>query len=532
MKIKLHLLLLNLLYLPLANFAQPHLQARSQYTFYNNIATLEDSTLFYFSSNNYQPFISRMQTDWDSLRADSIVQINAPINQHLLKFEKQFNTKHEVTLLADYDRVNSGYPWKKNHKREMDYDSVGNNILLFNYNGSGTFLNVWNPSTRTIKDYYSLLQMSPGYQKWPVYLNNADYDFATSSWHSTDSNEYHYNNNLVGGDEYHDFGTGMAHVNHLFGIFPLQTGIVSNYKSHVNASTSAYDSTYKSEIYYLGPDEDSVVDYAYINSSNTWQVQSANYHHYYPGTFKSYSWRNYVYSLSSANHLVFSQGNFTDFYSIGATTFYNSPAYFRNYYPNYNFEKTFTYQSPFTNLSKPIKIVENKLDNTGNVTATTTDSLFYDANNLLVADRTTSSLSNMKTCIVYEYTSDGQLQKESLLYFDTITAAYVLMNYSYVYNFYYGNNPNSLSENATKLNSLSVYPNPAQDEVHICNYYSDAETDYELFDIFGNKLKQMRQNSLVKNAIMVMDIHDLSAGLYLLIAKNNQYKQIVRILKN
>lgn len=81
--------------------------------------------------------------------------------------------------------------------------------------------------------------------------------------------------------------------------------------------------------------------------------------------------------------------------------------------------------------------------------------------------------------------------------------------------------------NAEEMNSpssyLYVYPNPFTDEVHISGLTNKIAT-ISIYDITGRKIKT--GNCSIRKNTMALDLHDLTAGIYLLKVSDNVGKMI------
>jgi Secretion system C-terminal sorting domain len=530
---------IGLIYLILCNAyanvsAQSILSARSKYEFNSaNTPVLADSTLFYFSSNHYQPFISRLQTDWDSIRADSIVQTEKLGGSfYLYKIDKDFNAKHQMTMRGDYSRTSNAGAWIKETKFINGYDTIGNIVNQTMYQGSGSFFNVWNPKKRTKKSFENILFGSSTDGLKPTYYHNADYNNTTTNWDTKDSSIYGYNAtyNITYGTQYRDNGSGLKLTNILTGTCAPPYTLTTNYNNRVNLSLSS-DSFLKTEIYYIDTDKDSIVEYEYDNIDSIWRIQRANYYEFYPGTLKIYTWRNYVFSLNTANNLIYAQGNFTAFATILGAIDYAYPTHRVDGDGMYKLETWITYRYPYTKPI-PVQIITNGFDALGNVSYIKTDSLYYDATDKIVLIKTKTAFVNgyiyyAKTA--FAYTSDGQLQTEKIRYYDSTANDYVFKAGAYIYTFYYDAQPTAIKYSNTIAAAINIYPNPTKNILHIQSDEINDKTNFIVYNVLGNKMMPC-QNSIGKHTALI-DVENLPTGMYVLEANTNNKKSTVRFCK-
>jgi hypothetical protein len=65
---------------------------------------------------------------------------------------------------------------------------------------------------------------------------------------------------------------------------------------------------------------------------------------------------------------------------------------------------------------------------------------------------------------------------------------------------------------------LSIYPNPAREQVNFIILKTKEEVRIELFDIFGRKVKELKVPEGIERTIL--DISDLQAGLYIAVVES------------
>jgi hypothetical protein len=523
--------------LQINTFAQLQLAARSKYEFNNPaVPLLTDSTLFYFSGNHYQPFISRLQTDWDSVKADSIVQTEKLNNSfYVYKIEKEFNAIHQMTMRGDLRRSGNTSPWIKQTKFTYAYDTNGNNVYQTIYKGGGNNNNIWNPDDRLIRSYEDLLPNSTTDGLRPTYWNSATYNFATSSWDTKDSAVYGYipNFDIVYGTQFRDNGNGLEFKNELTGFCAPPYSVTINYSNRVDFSTIGADSFLKTEIYYIGPYKDSIVEFEYDDNDSIWRIQGANYYEFYPNTLKFHTWRNYVFSLNTPTNLIYAQGNSTEFKIIGNTVDYRYPEHSIDGYGMYKVEKWITYRFPFLQPI-PITIVTHNFDALENIYSITTDSLFYDANDKLILIKSNREIVNSNSFaskIDYTYTIDGQLKTEALTHFDTTANAYVYKWDAYLYTFYYSAQPNAVADISRNGDDIIVFPNPAKNILQIQFLPKNKDAIFTIYDMMGKTIMQCANIEILQNNVAKISIQHLQSGIYLLEIKTPTEKNVVPFTK-
>jgi Secretion system C-terminal sorting domain len=533
---KLAFMLLTLCCISSQMYSQAPLIARSKYEYNNaNIATLADSTLFYFSGNHYQPFISRLQTDWDSIRADSIVQTEKLGGSfYLYKIDKEFNANHQMIMRGDFSRTSNAGAWIKETKFINGYDTVGNIVDQTLYTGSGSFFNVWNPKNRTKKSFENILPASSTDGLRPTYYRRADYNFTTTNWDTKDSSTYGYNApyNITYGTQYRDNGNGLVYTNFLTGTCAPPYTLTTNYNNRVNLSLNS-DSFLKTEIYFMGIDKDSIVEYEYDNTDSIWRIQRANYYEFYPGALKTYTWRNYVFSLNTPTNLIYAQGNFTEFGTILGAIDYRYPTHRIDGDGAYKLENWITYRYPYTKPI-PIQIITNGFDAFGNVSYIKTDSFFYDGTDKIILIKTKTASVNSYiyyTKTDFAYTSDGQLQTEKMSYYDSTANAYVFKSGAYIYTFYYGNQANTIHDENTLASDINVYPNPTKHTLQIHSNVIDDNTTFIIYDMMGKQMMQCKRKNSGGKQEEIIDMHHLPSGIFMLEIIGNHTKNTVVFIK-
>jgi hypothetical protein len=511
--------------------AQALLTSSSKYTFSNSALQLSDSTQYYFSVNHYIPFTSRLQTDWDSLRADSIIQIESSASFYKYKYEKQFNAKHETTLRADFSRQSSGFPWLKGSKNTFVLDTAGRATLQYYYTGGGAGNNVWNTKEKWIKNYPDSLNQFGMPEKRPSFFHHANYDFANSNWQTTDSNYYVYDGYAIGGESYGIISGNLVHTYHLYGANIAGGFTTINWADKINQATTTYDTFGKTIFFHQQTNQDSAVEYEYY--LNTFNEKSAIVAKYYPNSKNAYTCRNYVYSLQSPTHLIFSQGKETEFLQLNQQTAYDFPSHYTEKVgPNKTIEKWMNYALPFT-IALPIEIITDYYNSAGSIYSQTIDSLYYDATNKIKTIKTYTSLATSNEAFSktdFTYTADGQLQNEILTFFDAATQQYLHKWNSYLYTFYYGATPNAIADYASSKDALHIYPNPATNNLYVSIGEQNTPSIVTVYDMLGKQIKQFTTMP-AQQSLLQVDIQELQNGNYLLEIKTKNQKQVGSFIK-
>tara|TARA_B110000046_G_scaffold35155_1_gene38351 strand:+ start:1012 stop:1281 length:270 start_codon:yes stop_codon:yes gene_type:complete len=73
----------------------------------------------------------------------------------------------------------------------------------------------------------------------------------------------------------------------------------------------------------------------------------------------------------------------------------------------------------------------------------------------------------------------------------------------------------------TQLNSVSVYPNPAEDNFYLTNL-STYRVEYRIMDVGGRVVKK----GAVSQASNYISVSSLSPGVYVLLVAENHHKTI------
>jgi hypothetical protein len=84
----------------------------------------------------------------------------------------------------------------------------------------------------------------------------------------------------------------------------------------------------------------------------------------------------------------------------------------------------------------------------------------------------------------------------------------------------------------TPINKLSIYPNPAENVLHIMlDNEITGEGTMEIYSIEGRLLKSLAFGKNTSEFLGEIDVRDLSAGLYFLTLNMQSFSEVVRILK-
>ncbi|WP_046757988.1 T9SS type A sorting domain-containing protein [Kordia jejudonensis] len=90
----------------------------------------------------------------------------------------------------------------------------------------------------------------------------------------------------------------------------------------------------------------------------------------------------------------------------------------------------------------------------------------------------------------------------------------------------YGRQALSTEENATTVNTVKLYPNPARETLFIADFSIDSTTSYTIYNLTGNSV--ITESKLTQNAI---DINSLKAGVYFLRVTQQEKTTIKKFIK-
>jgi hypothetical protein len=498
--------------------AQQVLQSISKYNF--DAATMSmqiaDSAQYFFSGNRYRPLTSSNALDSLSYYGDSVVQLIVPQFQYVNKTENTFDAQNKIMARAYYNKGNPNWFWKKLSKQEYAYDTAGNKIMQTNFNGS----------TVTQNDFFVIDQYDWAFNtdRLNTLTKYSKYNYANSAWETQDSSSFYYTfTNLQQGSEYHNFGSGLVYTAQY-----ATSAMPGIWESTVRLSIPNLDSTSKTTTNFLGVDEDSITSATYISAGN-WYHSGAVRSKYYPSTKTAFS--RYFYAGSGAFSTIQEKYE-TEFAGVYPNYDYARPVSFVEDHPGqYKRETTTKYYN--TTLPLPSEITTVVWNQAGTaIYATNIDSFYYDANNNLILRKGFSDVVNgydIYTKTVYTYTSDNQILKEELSFYDTTANNYIKKWSAYTYNYYYGGaQPNSIGKDFVL--GISVYPNPTHAEVRLEHSGINSKTEIDIYDVVGNKMQLTP--CIKKEGSAIINLAKLSAGSYFIrfICDGIMYsKQIIKL---
>jgi Secretion system C-terminal sorting domain len=498
-----------ILFVNCISHAQQALQSFSKYTINPNTLTWEitDSAQFYFSNNRYKALQATAQLDSLSYFVDSAIQYIVPPLQYINKTENTFDANNRIMSRATYDKSNTIWYWKKLNKIEYAYDANGNKTLQKMFNGATVTQNIFFDI-----DKYAWLYNS---NNLPTAITYAKFNYSNSNWETKDSSNFSYgSNNLYTSSDYHDFGTGLTYTAENIQVYYTASACSTTYRFN-----SIGDSLSKYSVTSLGTDKDSIAYATYLNPNN-WLLTQNVKNTYYPGT-------KLAYNKSFGNSFGITEYYTTDF--AGTPTDYTRPVYYTYEQPNIQLKKVYT---AYYNITKPlpveIKTVNYNQAGTA-IYSIVTDSLFYDSNDQLILKKSKGGEIGgyqIASKVVYTYTSDKQLLKEALTYYDSTAQAYINKWSAYTYNYYYSNMPNAISEES--ISKLNISPNPVQTLLSVSDNYFTKNTQLQVYDALG---KTMPCNYTMQNNSATIDVKALQPGIYFLQVVNESKKQVAQFIK-
>lgn len=101
-------------------------------------------------------------------------------------------------------------------------------------------------------------------------------------------------------------------------------------------------------------------------------------------------------------------------------------------------------------------------------------------------------------------------------------------DWSQVFNFVASNT--GLAENASAM-QLQVYPNPANNVLHIAGINATTSNQVHILDMLGNRVYSQSQKVL-QNGALTLDVSSLPAGIYFIHVENAEMKQAKRFVIN